>query len=157
MFVLFASCGWCLLKHPCAGMLEIHLSHNMLTLAGATALLEALPAAGAAAAAAGGTSESAGEQQSAGEVAAAAEQAAGSSGEPAAASEVPSKPVWLRLEWNRISLGGLMQVRLGLQGYWAAVVASLVRLRRCHRRSSACRCIRCASCSMPPCNDCTML
>lgn len=138
-------------------MLEIHLSHNMLTLAGATALLEALPAAGAAAAA-GGTSESTGKQQSAGEVAAAAEQAAGSSGEPAAtAAEVPSKPVWLRLEWNRISLSGLMQVRLGLQGCWAAVVASLVALRRCHRRSSACRCIKCASCSMPPCNDCSML
>ena len=103
-----------------AGMLEIHLSHNMLTLCGATSLLEALPVHGPTAAqptvaegaAAGIKGAEAGPAARGGT---AAQQASVSDGEPesAAAGETPSKPVWLRLEWNRISLGGLMQVRLG--------------------------------------------
>ncbi len=103
-----------------AGMLEIHLSHNMLTLRGATALLEVLPVHSSTAAqptvAAGAAAEVQGAEAGiAARGGTAAQQASVSGGEPesAAAGETPSKPVWLRLEWNRISLGGLMQVRLG--------------------------------------------
>ncbi|KAL4443702.1 hypothetical protein ABPG75_011439 [Micractinium tetrahymenae] len=77
-----------LAAHP--RMQEVHLSHNMLTLRGAAALLEALPVGTPAA-----------------EGAAAEAQAEA----PAPAAELPSRPCWLRMEWNRISLEGLMQAR----------------------------------------------
>lgn len=75
----------------------------MLGLAGATALLEALPVPPAVPAAAPG------EGQPAVVAAATAVAAAGRPGQ-APASQPALKPVWLRLEWNRISLEGLMRV-----------------------------------------------
>ena len=129
--LMYHSCQKVLLL-PTAGMLEVHLSHNMLTLRGATALLEALPVPGAPTAepagAGEGTAEAAVGEAAAGAAAAAGKQATASS-EPeaeaaaAAVEAVPSKPMWLRLEWNRISLGGLMQVRLQSDGRVVCIAA----------------------------------
>lgn len=94
-----------------AGMLEIHLSHNMLTLHGAAALLEALPVPSPAVSAAAEAAEAA-----AGEAGGEPTELGQSGGSEAAESEaeaqLPTRPLWLRLEWNRVSLGGLMQVWL---------------------------------------------
>ena len=138
---------------PTAGMLEAHLSHNMLTLSGATALLEALPVPGAPTAepsgAGAGTGEAAAGEAAAGAAAAAGKQATASS-EPeaeaaaAAVEPVPSKPMWLRLEWNRISLGGLMQVHLQSDGRVVCIAA---------RHSISCY----SHCKPLPFLDCTSL
>ena len=90
----------CLLHRP-----QVHLSHNMLTLAGAAALLEALALP---------PQQQAGLESSpveaATEAAAPAAPAAEAAGGRGGASAGKSRPVWLRLEWNRISLEGLMKV-----------------------------------------------
>ncbi|KAI3428192.1 hypothetical protein D9Q98_006572 [Chlorella vulgaris] len=85
-----------LAAHP--GMAEVHLSHNMLTLAGATALLKALPTRGPASAASGAPSSPS------------------ASCAPASRATTPARPLWMRCEWNRISLDGLMQVLEELHG-----------------------------------------
>ncbi|KAL4858459.1 hypothetical protein ACK3TF_001437 [Chlorella vulgaris] len=85
-----------LAAHP--GMAEVHLSHNMLTLAGATALLEALPTRGHASAAGGAPSSPS------------------ASCAPAPRATIPARPLWMRCEWNRISLDGLVQVLEELHG-----------------------------------------
>lgn len=103
---------------------QVHLSHNMLTLRGAAALLEALPVGPPAAegstaeqaAAAHTLPEEASEPGPAADAAGTAlTGAAAGAGErpvaPAPAAVLPSRPCWLRMEWNRISLEGLMQAR----------------------------------------------
>lgn len=85
---------------------ECHLSHNLITLQGAEKLLKSVPVAMAGAV-----------QQA--EAAAPMPVAVPDSSEGAAPSDVTpsddahnvlSAPLWLRLEWNRISLGGLVGV-----------------------------------------------
>ena len=103
---------------------QVHLSHNKLTLAGATALLQALSAQDAPAAASE-ADQAAGEEETGKGGEAAGSEAAGSTavGDKAAGSEAGTttsdlfpcpreKPCWMRLEWNRISLPSLMQVLL---------------------------------------------
>ena len=81
------------------GMLELHLSHNLLTARGAGEVLAAIPVAAPAAAKPGPAAEPA-----------AAEEAALPPPPPAPA---PAKPLWLRLEWNRISVDSLCQLLEG--------------------------------------------
>lgn len=105
-------------KHP--GMVEVHLSHNLMTLQGAAVLLEALavPIAAAAEPAAGSnTSSCSAEPEDAGVEALGSEAAAGEGASAAgfgsnggAPPPGSRRPLWLRLEWNRISLEGLVQV-----------------------------------------------
>ncbi|KAL4447204.1 hypothetical protein ABPG77_007237 [Micractinium sp. CCAP 211/92] len=106
-----------LAAHP--GMQEVHLSHNMLTLRGAASLLEALPTGSPVAENSDTEQEAATPPRGEGLGAEAAALAAddvpagaegaggGQAGAPAAG--LPSRPCWLRIEWNRISLEGLMQ------------------------------------------------
>ena len=118
-------------------MVEIHLSHNMLTLRGATALLEALPvpspAAPAAAEAAGAAAGEAAGDAAADEL---RESGGSGAGEGEAEAQLPAKPLWLRLEWNRVSLGGLMQVR-----GWLGRLVVMPLCSAVHQASSSKRCI----------------
>lgn len=112
--------------HP--AMLEVHLSHNMLTCKGAAALLEALPVPGDALP--GGTPGAAAEP---GQAAAGEQEAAAAAAQPASlAAPPPAKPVWLRLEWNRISLTGLMEVGPGLPLEWVLTLGRRCLPRGCN-------------------------
>lgn len=80
---------------------EVHLSHNRLTVHGAIALLEAV-AAGIGSRAQGSASERTAQSSD--------------RDDEEDDEEGPNRAVWLRLEWNRIQLGRLCEVRVGSWG-----------------------------------------
>ena len=88
---------------------EVHLSHNRLTVHGAIALLEAV-AAGIGSRAQGSASERTARRSD--------------RNDEEDDEEGPNRAVWLRLEWNRIQLGRLCEVRLGSWGRDVSLVAA---------------------------------